>query len=205
MMILYGRLLSPFARRVAIQAALQGHVIERRDILVLGPDFERLRSLNPVGRVPVLVLDDGTHMVETWAICDWLDETSPSGQRLLAASGIARRDTAQRLAVASGVTEKAVALVYERNRRPEEFHYMDWQQRLVAQIQGGLAVLEATVSKTGWFGGDEPDISDVATVVARDFIELTNPWVLAGGFPNLDAFAARANQIPEIGATKPEE
>lgn len=203
-MILYGRLLSPFARRVVIQAALQGHMVERRDILVQGSDFERLRKMNPVGRVPVLVLDDGTQLVETWAICDWLDETAPTGRRLLPASGTSRRDAVQRLAIASGVTEKAVALFYERNRRPEEFHYMDWQQRLVAQIQGGLAALEATVPASGWFGGGDMDISDIATVIAHDFIQLTNPWVLAGGYPKLDAFAARANQIPEVAATKPE-
>jgi glutathione S-transferase len=197
-------LLSPFVRRVAAQAALQGHVVERRDIMVQGPDFERLRTMNPVGRVPVLVLDDGTPLVESWAICDWLDETAPSARRLLPASGEARRETAQRLAIASGVAEKAVALVYERNRRPEEFHWMDWQQRLVAQIQGGLAVLEASVPASGWFGGEDMDISDVATVAARDFVEITNPWVLAGGYPNLAAFAQRANQMPVIGATRPE-
>ena len=204
MMILYGRLLSPFARRVAVQAALQGHLVERRDILVQGPDFDRLRQMNPVGRVPVLVLDDGTRLVETWAICDWLDETSPSGRRLLPASGIARRDAAQRLAIANGATEKAVTLVYERNRRPEEYHWMDWQQRLVAQIRGGLAVLEDSVPKSGWFGGDDMDISDVATVIVRDFIMVTNPWVLADGYRKLNAFADRANELSQVGATRPD-
>jgi len=202
-MILYGRLLSPFVRRVAIQAAMQGHAFELREIMAVGPDFERLREINPVGRVPVLELDDGTHLVETWAICDLLDEMAPEGTRLLPARGVKRRDALQRLAVASGTAEKAVALVYERNRRPEELHWMDWQQRLVAQIQGGLTAMDARVSKAGWFGGASPDITDIATALTWDFIKLTNPWVLAGGYPRLEAFSERANAVPEIGATRP--
>ena len=59
-MILYGRNLSPFARRIAIWCALQGREIERRDILVTGDDFKRLATMNPVARVPVLELDDGS-------------------------------------------------------------------------------------------------------------------------------------------------
>ncbi len=202
-MILYGRMLSPFARRVAIQAALQGHSLERRDLLVQGDDFERLKAMNPVARIPVLELDDGTLMIESWAICDWLDETSPSGLRMLPAEGIARRDAAQRLAIASGVAEKAVALVYERNRRPEDYHWMDWQQRLVAQIQGGLKRLDETAPDTAWFGGENPDISDIATVIAWDFLQITNPWVLADGYARLQAFVERANEVPEIGSTRP--
>ena len=202
-MILYGRMMSPFARRVAIQAALQGHALERRDLLVQGEDFERLKQMNPVARIPVLELDDGTLMIESWAMCDWLDETSPSGQRMLPADGPARRDTAQRLAIASGAAEKSVSLVYERNRRPEEYHWMDWQQRLVAQIQGGLKKMDETVPDTGWYGGDNIDISDIATVIAWDFLQATNPWVLADGYPRLQAFAERANQIQEFSSTKP--
>lgn len=202
-MILYGRMMSPFARRVAIQAALQGHSLERRDLLVQGEDFERLKQMNPVARIPVLELDDGTLMIESWAMCDWLDETSPSGQRMLPADGLARRDTAQRLAIASGAAEKSVSLVYERNRRPEEYHWMDWQQRLVAQIQGGLKKMDETVPDTGWYGGENIDISDIATVIAWDFLQATNPWVLADGFPRLQAFAERANQMQEFSSTKP--
>ena len=119
-MILYGRNLSPFARRVAIWAALQGRDLERRELTVMGEDFEKIRAVNPVARVPALVLDDGTKLIESFAICDWLDETAPGGRRLVPARGEARRDCLQRLALANSVAEKAVAMVYERNRRPEQ-------------------------------------------------------------------------------------
>ena len=78
-MILFGRNLSPFARRIAIWCAMQGRDLERSEILVTGDDFTRLKEMNPVGRVPVLELDDGTRLSESYAMGDWLDETSPNG------------------------------------------------------------------------------------------------------------------------------
>lgn len=203
-MILYGRDLSPFARRIAIWCALQERKIERQAILVVGEDFERLKEMNPLGRVPVLELDDGTWMIESYAICDWLDETTPNGVRLLPESGEARRTVYQRLAVASGVSEKAVALVYDRNRRPEEYHWKDWQQRLVSQVQGGLAAMDAAVPDTGFSGVDGPDAGDIAAAIAYQFVEVTNPWVLEPGYPRLAAFVGRAMEIPAFRDTVPQ-
>ncbi len=202
-MILYGRDLSPFARRVAIWCSFQDRALDRRDILTFGEDFERLKTLNPVGRVPILELEDGTQLVETYAICDWLDETSPNGWRGLPPRGDARRTAYQRLAIASGAAEKAVALVYDRNRRPEEYHWKEWQQRLVAQIQGGLKAMEAAAPANGWTNGDGPDAGDIAAVIAYQFVEATNPWVLEPGYPRLTALVERAMILPAFAETKP--
>ena len=92
-MILYGRNLSPFARRVAIWCALQGRKLERREISVAGTDFDEIKAHHPVARVPILILDDGTHLIETFAICDYLDETAPNGTRLIPDSGAARMES----------------------------------------------------------------------------------------------------------------
>ncbi|MEO1492814.1 MAG: glutathione S-transferase family protein [Pseudomonadota bacterium] len=203
-MILYGRDLSPFARRIAIWCVMQDRQVERRAIQTAGPDLERLMALNPVGRVPVLELEDGTQLIETYAICDWLDETSPNGVRLLPANGVARREALQRLAHATGAAEKAVALVYDRNRRPEQFHWPEWQQRLVGQIRGSLGACETWVPDHGWSGPSGPDAGDVAAVIAYQFVELTNPWVLQGAFPRLASLLARAGEIPGFTDTVPE-
>lgn len=202
-MILYGRDLSPFVRRIAIWCEMQGRKVERRPIMVTGDDFATLKTLNPVGRVPVLELDDGTRLIESYAIGDWLDETSPNGVRLVPVSGEARRDALQRLALAAGVAEKAVSLVYERNRRPENFHWKEWQQRVVGQVQGGLSAMDAALPEAGWSGGDRPDAGDVSAVIAYQFVEATNPWVLEPGYPRLAAFVARAMELPEVSASKP--
>lgn len=202
-MILYGRNMSPFTRRVAVWCTLQGREPERRKLTVAGDDFERIRALNPVGRVPVLVLDDGAVLIETSAIIDWLEETAPEGRRLLPASGVARRDALQLIACANSTAEKAVALVYEKNRRPPELHWPEWVARLEGQISGGLAALEQRTPE-GWFGGDAPNGPDIAFVIAHDFIIATNPHLLEGKFPKLAAMAARAQALPAFSQTMPE-
>ncbi len=202
-MILYGRNLSPFTRRVAIWCALQGRKLERRELMVAGPDFEEIKAHNPVARVPILILDDGTHLIETFAICDYLDETAPNGTRLVPERGAARMECLHRLAVANSTAEKAVAMVYERNRRPEELHWRDWQARVAGQVQGGLAELDRVVPGEGWSGEGGPDGGDIAAIIAYQFVETTNPWLLEPGYPRLAALAGRGMGLEPIAATKP--
>jgi glutathione S-transferase len=204
-MILYGRNVSPFTRRVAIWLTLQGRPFEHRQLSVADPqEFEEVKAANPTGRVPALVLDDGVRLVESWAICDWLDETAPEGKRLIPESGLARRTTLQRIAAAQAVAEKAVALVYDRNRRPEEHHYPDWIARLSGQVSAGLADLETAAPEAGWFGGDAPDGADIAFVCMTDFVVMMHPDLLdAARFPRLVAHAARADALEAFAATRP--
>lgn len=202
-MILYGRDLSPFVRRIAIWCALQGRKVERRQITVMGDDFKQLKTMNPVARVPVLELDDGTQLIESYAIGDWLDETTPNGVRLVPASGVERREALQRLSLAAGTAEKAVALVYERNRRPDELHWKDWQVRVVDQVRGGLSALDAAAPEKGWSAGEAPDAGDLSAAIVYQFVEATNPWVLEPGYPRLAALAERAMEIPAFAGSKP--
>ncbi|HKK34889.1 MAG TPA: glutathione S-transferase family protein [Paracoccaceae bacterium] len=203
-LILYGRSLSPFARRIAIWCALQDREVERRKILVTGEDFETLKGLNPVGRVPVLETEDGAHLIETAAIIDWLEDTAPEGKRVLPATGAARRDAMQEMAFGNSVVEKGVALVYEKNRRPEEFQWPEWRARLEGQIAGGLAAIEAHAPADGWLGGEGPGAGDVAFVIAHDFLAATNPYLLEAGYPKLKALAARADALPAFAESRPE-
>jgi Glutathione S-transferase len=202
-MILYGRNLSPYARRVAVWCALQGRAVERREIPSMGDTWDEVRAHNPVGRVPILILEDGAELIETWAICDWLEDTAPEGGRLVPPTGVPRRDCLQRLALANSTVEKVVALVYEKNRRPDEFQWPDWQERLVTQIRGGLAAMEAAAPGSGWHGGAGPDGSDIATVIAVQMAEATNPWLLEPGYPRLAALCERAMALAPFAETDP--
>lgn len=202
-MILYGRDLSPYVRRVAIWASLQGRAVERRPLAAMGPEWDQIRAHNPVGRVPILILEDGTHLIETFAICDWLEETAPEGKRMIPAGGLRRRDCLQRIALANAVAEKTVALVYEKNRRPEALHWEPWLERVVSQIRGGLAAMEAAAPAAEFHGGAAPDGSDIAQVCAYQMVAATNRWVLEPGYPALSALADRAMGIPAFAETDP--
>lgn len=199
-MILYGRNLSPYVRQIAVWCALQQRPLERQQITVAGADFETLKSLNPLGRVPTLILDDGTRMIECWTICDWLNETAPGGLKLFPDHGVERRDVLQRIAMAEGATDKAVSLMYDKNRRPAEYHFTAWIERLIAQVQGGLGEVEQALS------GDwpsEPNAADTFAAIAYQFVEVTNPDLLEGRFPRLKAFSDASLALPIMAETLP--
>ncbi len=203
-MILYGRDLSPFTRRVAVWCALQGRTPIRRPLKVVGDDFETLKGVNPVGRVPILQLDDGTALIETFAIVDWLEDTAPVQDKLLPETGIRRRTALQEIAYANSVAEKAVALVYEHNNRPEQYRWPEWRARLEGQIAGGLRAMEAHApEEENWLGGAAVYGGDIAFVCAYDFVEATNPHLLAPGYDKLAWMSERANQMPAFADSRP--
>ena len=200
-MILYGRNRSPYARRVAIWMRLQGRDFEQRPVIV-AEEAALMGRLNPIGRVPVLELEDGTRLLESWAICDWLDEDMPE-RRLVPASGPTRREALQRIALAQGTTDKVVALVYDQTRRPAQFHYAPWIERIEGQVRDGLAAMDAAAPEAGFFGGDAPDGSDVATVCAYEMAAHMHAALVGDGFRRLAAHAARAGDLTAFADTRP--
>jgi len=203
-MILYGRDKSPYVRRIAIWCALQGRDVEREWLAATdAEDAEAIRAVHPGTRVPVLALEDGTRLIETSAICDWLDETAPEGARLVPASGLARRDCLQRIGLANATAEKEVALIYEKNRRPEALHWAPWIERIRGQIRGGLEAMEMAAPEAGFHGGARPDGSDVAIVIAYQLAEASNPDLLDPRLPALAALAERAMAHPGFAETRP--
>lgn len=198
-MILYGRTVSPFVRRVAIWLDLQGRTYENVPLLVMD-DFERLKTINPFGRVPALALEDGTVLVETWAIIDFLEENPPNERRLLPASGAARVQALQAIAHAHNAAEKGASLVYETVRRPTDVHWPDWIARVRSQAQTGLALLEREAADLSIEAA--PGVA-AATVATFDFFRVMLPSVVADAYPALRAFCDAANAHPAFAASKP--
>ena len=197
-MILHGGRLSPFVRRVELWLAIQQRPFERNYVSVFDPDFGGLRAINPLGRVPVLVLDDGTSLFETSAIVDYLDETAPAGRRLVPAGGQARLQMLQGIALAHGIAEKTVALVYETSRRPADLQWSDWQQRIEAQIQSGLIALEERI------GTATPvEAVGLSAICAYDMVACKFPALVGTALPRLARLSEQANALPAFGATHP--
>src|SRR5580698_9549001 len=89
-MILIGQYDSPFVRRVAIALWLYGFDYDHRPWSVWA-DAETLAAINPLRRVPTLVLDDGEVLIESGAILDALDQMVGPTRAMLPGSGAARR------------------------------------------------------------------------------------------------------------------
>lgn len=196
MLTLYGGDRSPFVRRVAYWLNVQGRAYERRPVDLWVKDFVSIREKNPLSRVPILVLEDGTSLIETFSIIDWLEESADAAQRLLPASGHARREVLHDLALASGTAEKTVALIYETERRPADKVWDEWQERLTAQVASGVAALEAVVPAEGWHGGARPDGADVGFAALHALLLTVKAANFLSDAPRLSAFGARIAADP---------
>ncbi|HKS20001.1 MAG TPA: glutathione S-transferase family protein [Bradyrhizobium sp.] len=194
-MILIGQYDSPFVRRVAIALRLYGLPFEHRPWSTFR-DGDEIAPYNPLRRVPTLVLDGGEALIESAAILDYLDETAGPEKAMLPAKGAERRKQLQTIALASGLGDKAVSLLYERVLRQDPSTV--WVARCEAQIAGVLAALEqerASV-KTPYFFGQRIGHPDIAVACVLRFTGEAHPNLFgAARYPALAAHAARCEAL----------
>ncbi|MCW5892015.1 MAG: glutathione S-transferase family protein [bacterium] len=194
-MLLIGQYDSPFVRRVGIALHLYGIGFEHRPWSVFG-DAEAIAAYNPLRRVPTLVLDDGEVLIETSAILDALDQQVGAGRALIAPAGPERRAAQKACALASGLADKAVALVYERVLHARSTPL--WTARCRAQIGDVLRVLEAerAAGPGPWWFGEALGHADVAVACALRFVHEAHPGVFdADAHPALAAHAERCEAL----------
>lgn len=192
-MILIGQYDSPFVRRVAIPLALYGLAFQHRPWSVFG-DADKIRPLNPLTRVPVLVLDDGEALIETTAILDHLDSLMPPEAALIARDGAARRACLRVMALASGISDKAVSLFYVRVLHEVPSAVLIDRSR--AQIADTLAVMEAEAPPSGhWFDG-RLSHADIAVTAALTHAVAAHPDLIhLADFPRLAALHTRCEAL----------
>jgi glutathione S-transferase len=196
-MILIGQYDSPFVRRIAISLRLYGMAFEHRPWSTFG-DGDKIAAFNPLRRVPTLVLDDGQALIESAAILDYLDELVGPEKAMIAARGPERRQCLKICALASGLADKAVSLLYERVLRKDHPSKI-WVERCKAQIGGVLDALErerANVASPFWFGV-KIGHADIAVACALRFTAEAHAGVFDDvRHPALAAHAARCEALP---------
>jgi glutathione S-transferase len=201
-MILVGQYDSPYVRRVAISLHMLQLPFTRNPISVFA-DAEAMREINPLGRIPSLVLDDGEVLIDSAAILDYLDELVGPARALMPVSGAPRRAALRIVALASGAIDKAGAVVYDRSLRPPDRQYTPWQERCAVQLTSALAALEAA-APTGWFAGEAPGLADITTGCALGYLQMRLPEALPPGrYRALDQLAAACDQLAAFRATRP--
>ena len=202
-MILVGRYLSPFVRRVAVTLKLYDLPFEHRPLATMGDERAAIRDVNPVTRVPALVLDDGEVLIDSAAILDWLDEEAGPERALTPRSGPQRRDVLKRVAVATAAAEKAVLTVYEQRFRPEEKRHAPWVEMISDQSRGGFRWLDAGAGEP-YLGGERMTQADVTAVCAYEFVRAANPALFETlECPRLDALSARLGELDAFRDTAP--
>jgi glutathione S-transferase len=134
---------SPFVRKVRIAASVLGLAdeIELEDSDTSSPT-DSVRQQNPLGKIPTLVLEDGETLFDSRVIVEYLDWRA-GGEKLFPAPGPERFKVLKGLALADGVTDAALLLVYEHRWRDPSQHSDKWQDHQRGKIDRGLASLEA--------------------------------------------------------------
>ena len=135
---------SPFTRRVAITLHIYGISFQQHSLSGFG-DREAVRALNPLGRIPALVLDDGEVLFDSNAIVDHLDEVYGHVLRLIPTSGADRRAVLRLVAVAMGACEKGLQAAYERNHHPPDKLHQPWIDDCLAQVANALSYIEEQI------------------------------------------------------------
>jgi glutathione S-transferase len=167
-MKLIGQYDSPFVRRVAVALKTYGAEYEHLAWSGFG-DVEKIATVSPLRRVPVLVLDDGTPVADSAAILEIVDELIGPANAMLSRRGAERIEMLRLAAFAAGAADKGVSPVYERAFR--EGHAM-WVARCRSQIEETLALLarERAARPGPWLFGDTPSHADVMIGTMLTFI-----------------------------------
>lgn len=198
-MILIGRNLSPFVRRVGTALRWLEIPYEHRS-LSPAKDAEAIRTVNPMGKVPVLIMDDGEILIESAAILDSVLETVP-GQTLLPASGPSRRQVLQRTGIMTSALDKAISAIYEKTKRPPEKIHEPFLNDTLAQCRAGVDQVERLVAAGQYRGVSSPTLADITAAVGYSFISFVLPdLVNEQNHPHLAKLAHEFEQTPAFKA-----
>lgn len=201
MMKLVGTPTSPYTRKARVVLA------EKRmeyEFVIDGPNEAgtRVPVYNPLGKVPVLVLDDDTTIFDSRVIVEYLDNASPVAKLI-------PEDTRQRIqvrrweALADGCTDAAVAVVMEK-RRKAELQSADWLARQQGKIDRALSAMSEDLGARNWCSGDFFNLSDVAVGCSLGFLDLRLPHInWRKTYPNLAKLTDKLGHRPSFKDTAP--
>ena len=192
---------SPFCRKVRIVLA-EKHLDYEFVIDSPGNPATRVAAFNPLGKIPVLVLDDGGTLFDSRVIVDYLD-TASSVSRLIPADPQQRLRVKHWEALADGLLDAAVEIVVHL-RRPLPLQSAGWLLQQRRSIQRALDAMTAMLGGAEYCHGNRLSLADIATGCALgclDFRLADLDW--RSHHPSLVALAARLAQRPSFAATLP--
>jgi glutathione S-transferase len=201
MMKLHSNPLSPYGRKVKIAMAMKGvgGQIEMIATDTNPADVPALNKANPLAKIPALVLDDGTAVYDSPVICEYLDSLAPTPV-LFPKSGAQRFKTLTLGALADGILDAALLLVYEKRFRPEDKWHAPWQQRQQGKIDRAVAYLEQ--SPPAWSGS--PDYGHLTVACALGYLDFRHEGKWRAQSPKMVAWLDQfAKAVPAFEATRP--
>lgn len=192
---------SPYARKVRIALAekkIEYQMVEASAWVPGNP----VHAYNPLGKLPVLILDDGTHLYDSRVIVEYIDLVSPVS-RLIPEPARQRIAVKKWEALADGVCDATSAIVIER-RRPAKLQSDEWIERQRRKIDEGAAELARELGDKAWCYGEAWSLADIATGCALGYLDLRHAeldW--RNLYPNLARLADKLGKRASFADTVP--
>jgi glutathione S-transferase len=204
MLVLRSSPTSPFVRKVRIAIAVLGFEGETRVETADTTDIaDTLRRQNPLGKIPVLVAEDGTAYYDSRVILEFLDERAGGG-RIVPREASARLAALRLQALSDGILDASILAVYEARWRAAEHHEQKWLDHQAGKVTRALAALETDPPTLGDGVKSVPNVGQIALACALGYrgFRFGESWRAdhARLARWLDDFAAR---VPSFAATKP--
>lgn len=196
--ILRSTLTSPFGRKVRFSMAVLG-IADRIEVIPADTRGENdsLREQNPLGKMPCLLLDDGTAVYDSRVIMEYLDRWS--GRNILfPATTLARARAQTKATLADGIADAALLMVYEgRFREPEQKSDV-WHMHQRGKVERGLAAMAADLPDP-----TRTDIVSISLACALGYLDWREPVEWRSRFPALVDWLERfAQSEPAFNATQ---
>ncbi|KZL14818.1 glutathione S-transferase family protein [Pseudovibrio sp. Ad37] len=193
---------SPFGRKIKLALYVLGFA-DKVNIEVaqtLDPN-DTLRQQNPLGKIPCLVLEDGNVLYDSRVITEYLDYTA-GGEKLFPA-GAERFEILTKQALADGICDAAIQIVYESRMRPEEKKHQDWVDYQQAKVDRALTAFENNPLPK--VQHNSPDAAQIALACALGYLDLRFAGEWRKSYPTLVAWLDDfASSVPSFDKTKAE-
>jgi glutathione S-transferase len=187
---------SPYARKVLVAAHEMGlhgqlEIVHHETSPTLRNDA--VSALNPLGKVPVLILNDGFVLFDSTVICEYLDGLHGL-EKLLPADPGARVRALRAQALAQGIADAGIAARWEAERRPPQLRWPTMHAAQVGKIAAACDFLERDGNSC-----QAPDLGAIAVATALSWIEFRNVYPFRAGRPRLsgwyDSFSSRPSML----------
>ena len=200
-MKLIGSFTSPFVRKVRVVLAEKKIEYEFELDSPWTPD-SNVPNINPLGKIPVLALDDETVLFDSRVISEYLDNVAPNN-KLMPAPNRERTEVKRWEALADGICE-AAGLTFLEKKRPEVQQSADWIARQKDKIIRGLECMAEQLGESPWCMGTHFTMADIATGCALGYLAFRFPeidWNVK--HPNLARLYDKLMQRPAFAETAP--
>lgn len=202
-MKLIGSLASPYVRKVRVVLAEKKLDYQFELENVWAPDTT-IDKLNPLGKVPSLVMEDGNVMIDSRVMVEYLDTLTPVC-KLLPPNGRDRADIKCWEALADGMLDAAIIVRLERTQRPPELQSEDWIARQMRKVQLGLAALSEKLGESPYCAGIHYSLADVAVGCTLGWLSFRFPEITwRDDHPNLARLFDKLSERQSFKDTVPQ-